>query len=70
MDVEGYPVDPEGYRLSSSTGERVQKVERALKLCGLERWKRKRDNKKKHGGGSRSGSGGRKPRLGRDGRSN
>ena len=29
MDVQGYRVDPDGYRLSHTTGERVQKVERA-----------------------------------------
>ena len=26
VDVQGYPVDAEGYRLSNTTGERVQKV--------------------------------------------
>ena len=29
VDVQGYPVDADGYRLSHTTGERVQKVERA-----------------------------------------
>ena len=29
VDVQGYPVDADGYRLSRTTGERVQKVERA-----------------------------------------
>ena len=29
VDVQGYRVDPDGYRLSHTTGERVQKVERA-----------------------------------------
>ena len=29
VDVQGYPVDADGYRVSRTTGERVQKVERA-----------------------------------------
>ena len=29
VDVQGYPVDADGYRLSHTTGERVQKVARA-----------------------------------------
>ena len=33
VDVQGYPVDAEGYRLSNTTGACVQKVERAKLEC-------------------------------------